>query len=313
VKQTVNLGRVALFGARGAIGQTLAPHLSGSTLRVVGRDERALQHDFPDAQVIAADFLSGAGVDAASQEVETVFYLAGADYTHFERHPVMVRNALAGAARAGVRRFVLVTSVYSYAPEKGERIAESHPHVPVSGKGRWRLEQEQEVLSADRPAAMRTLVVHLPDFYGPHADNSLANYFLREAIDGKTATFIGPLDAQREFVYVPDVAVPLLALAGLDDAYGTRWNLGGSLILARDFTNATFDILATRPKVRSISKWMLQLFGIFNPTMRELGEMYYLAEGQVILDDSKLQARIGPWPKTPFREGLVSTIAWMRS
>ncbi|MBV8373726.1 MAG: NAD(P)H-binding protein, partial [Candidatus Eremiobacteraeota bacterium] len=147
--QNLNLGRVALFGARGAVGQSLAPHLNPVELRVVGRDEQALRRDFPSAQIAAADFLSGEGIDAASQDIDTVVYLAGADYTHFERHPIMVRNALASAARAGVRRFVLVSPVYSYAPGNGERVAETHPHAPTSRKGTWRLEQEQAVLSAD--------------------------------------------------------------------------------------------------------------------------------------------------------------------
>lgn len=314
VNERQNLGRIALFGARGAVGHSLAADLdaNSASYRAVGRDLDELRRTFRKAETRAADFLSGDGVDEAAAGIDSVFYLVGTDYTHFERHPLMVRNALAGAKSAGVRRFVHVAPVYSYTPSQSKPVTESDPHVPTTRKGRWRLEQEQAVLAADDPGGIRTLVVHLPDFYGPHADLSYANYFLREALAGKTATWIGPLGARREFIYVPDAARPLLALAALDDVFGARWNLGGTTIGARSFVQQAFDLLGTRPKVRPVSKIMLQAFGLFNPTMREIAEMYYLFEGKVILDDTKLRLRLGTLEKTPYERGLTATIHWMK-
>jgi nucleoside-diphosphate-sugar epimerase len=156
-------------------------------------------------------------------------------------------------------------------------------------------------------------VMHLPDFYGPHADNSFANYFMREALRGKTASFIGPLDVEREFVYVPDVPEPLLALARSEDAYGQCWNLAGfSPITGRGFAQLVFDAVGRAPKYRSVPKLALHVFGLFNPFMREVAEMYYLYESGFILDDSKLRQRIGDVRKTPYQQGVRQTIEWMR-
>lgn len=309
-----SLDRIALFGAGGAVGHALSEALvaQGRAYRAVGRNPSLLQAAFPQAEVRQADFLSGSGADQAAEEIDTVFYLAGTDYTHFERHPLMVANALAAAKRAGVRRFVHVAPVYSYSPQPGKKVVETDPHVPVTRKGRWRLEQEQAVLGADDAGGMRTLVVHLPDFYGPYADNSYANYFLRDAVAGKTATWIGPLSALREFVYVPDAGPVLLALAALDDAYGTRWNLGGSTIVADTFVREAFERLGTPRKVRAASKIVLQALGVFDPMMREIAEMYYLSQGDVILDDAKLSTRLGGISKTPFERGIGATIDWMK-
>ena len=189
------------------------------------------------------------------------FYLAGAPYTEFFKHPIMVRNALDAAQAAGVRRFVHVAPVYSYGPPLTRPVPESQPHVPTTRKGRFRLEQERAVLERNAPG-FATVVVHLPDFYGPHAELSYANTFMREALSGKTASFIGPLDVQREFIFVPDVAAPLLDLAALDDAYGRCWNLGGESIQARDFANAVFAAIGKPPKYRSLPKWVLQIAGV---------------------------------------------------
>jgi nucleoside-diphosphate-sugar epimerase len=306
--------RVALFGAAGAVGRALAPDLDerGIEYRVVGRDAARLARDFPRAHAMRADFFTGDGVVAAAQNVETIFYLAGAPYAEFYKHPVMVSHALDAAWRAGVKRFVHVAPVYSYGPPRTRPVAESQLHAPNTRKGSFRSEQERIVLQRHGDA-LATMVVHLPDFYGPHADLSYANAFMREALAGKTASFIGPLGAEREFVYVPDVVDPLLRLAAIDDAYGRCWNLGGQNIQARAFAEAVFAALGTKPRYRSVPKLMLQILGVGMPLMREVAEMYYLFDSGFALDDSALRQRLGGYAKTPFPQGIAATVAWMRA
>jgi hypothetical protein len=40
--------------------------------------------------------------------------------------------------------------------------------------------------------------------------------------------------------------------------------------------------------------------------------MHYLSETPVILDDSKLRAKLGTVQKTPYQAGIEKTLAWMR-
>ncbi|HLI96865.1 MAG TPA: NAD-dependent epimerase/dehydratase family protein [Candidatus Baltobacteraceae bacterium] len=296
------LGSIALFGAGGAVGHALGEELSrrGVPYREVGR-----------SKAVHADFFTGEGVREAAQGIDTIFYLAGAPYTEFFKHPIMVRNALDAARAASVKRFVHVAPVYSYGSPRTHPVPETQPHAPQTRKGRFRLEQEQAVLE-QHGDAMRTMVVHLPDFYGPHADLSYANAFMRDALSGKTATWIGPLDAQREFIFTGDIAQPLLALAAVDSAYGRCWNLGGVSIRARDFIDTVFTVLGTKPKYRAMPKAMLQAVGLFVPMLREVAEMYYLFSDGFVLDEGALQACIGPLAKTPIRDGVQRTIAWMR-
>ncbi len=58
---------------------------------------------------------------------------------------------------------------------------------------------------------------------------------------------------------------------------------------------------------------MLRLAGFFNPLMREFPEMLYLTETPVLLDDSKLIARLGRVHKTPYDEAIRKTLDWMRA
>jgi iron complex transport system substrate-binding protein len=76
------------------------------------------------------------------------------------------------------------------------------------------LEQEQSVLDS-HSSALRTAVVHMPDFYGPYADLGYADVFIREALAGKTASWLGSLDAWREFPRMPTDRSGLLKLAAV--------------------------------------------------------------------------------------------------
>jgi nucleoside-diphosphate-sugar epimerase len=290
------LDSVALLGAAGAIGHALVPLLEaqGVAVRVVGRDAAKLERNFPHAEARTADLLTGERLDAAVEGIDTIFYLAGTPYTHFEQHPVMTRFALAAAQRAGVKHFVHITNVYAYGTALSRSVPETQPRVPSTRKGRWRLEQEQLIEAAHGAHGLSTTIAHLPDFYGPNADNGLFNVYLSDAVAGKTGTFVGVPNAEREFIYVPDAATVLLALAAHDEAYGERWNIPGTATTAR----TVVEIAASQLGVAKV---------------RELAEMYYLADSGFVLDGTKLHERIGAFPPTSLEDGIAATIAWMRS
>lgn len=311
---SMDLGTTALLGAAGAVGHALVPELQAHkiAMRVVGRDTAKLGREFPGIESRRADFLAGEGLGEALSGVETVFYLAGAPYTHFEQHPVMTGHALAAARRSGVKRFVHIAPIYSYGLPITRPIAETQPRIPKTRKGLWRLKQEQLVEAAHGDGGMSTAIAHLPDFYGPAAENSFFNVFLRDAVAGKTATLVGVPDALREFIYVPDAAAPLLALAEREDAYGQRWNIPGSVSTARKMVKISSDALGNL-KFRYGPKIVLQAMGLFSPMMREIAEMYYLEDSGMVLNGRKLHDRVGPFPPTPLDEGITATIAWIRT
>ncbi len=223
-----------------------------------------------------------------------------------------MRITLEAAARVEVARLAVVSSVYSYGVPQTRRVAESHPRQPAAFKGRMRKEQEDLVLEAHAKGVIHGLVVRLPDFYGPYADNSLANPILRAALTGKRANWLGPASTPHEFLYVPDAAPVLAELAAHEDAYGEAWNLGGAgEITGGEFIQKVYRALGREPKFRSAGRRLLRLMGLFNPLMRELVEMLYLAETPVILDDSKLAARLGRLEKTSYDDGIRQTLKWM--
>ena len=310
--------KAAIFGAGGAIGQAVAPELErrGIPFRVVGRSKAKLQQAFgklKQAEIFDADLTDLRSASAAARGVDTIIYTVGVPYPSFQLHPAMIRTAIEAAASMQVPRLVLVSNVYSYGVPRTSHVAETHPREPEAKKGKFRKEQEDAVLDGHAKGRLAGLVVRLPDFYGPFADLSLANPIFRAALDGKTANWLGPINAPHEFVFVPDAGPVIVDLAECAECYGEAWNLAGAgEINGLDFITRVYRAAGRSPKYRSVGRGLLKMMGWFNPVMRELPEMLYLAETPVILDDSKLRAKLGAVRKTGYDDGIRQTLEWMR-
>lgn len=313
------MSKVALFGAAGAIGQSVAAALrsKGRPYRVVGRNAGSLRTAFgtdPLAEVVTWNPDSPESVQAAASAIETLIYMVGVDYWQFQLHPELMRKTLDGAVAAGVKHFILIGTVYPYGRvQTGNPVREDHPREPHTFKGRMRKAQEDLLMQADASGRIRATVLRLPDFYGPGVQASLLHRAAQAAVNGGTADMIGPVDQPHEFVYVPDVGPVVARLIDTPAAFGKIWHLAGAGVTTQRELVAEMERQTGRTlKLRVAGKTMLRLLGLFNPFMRELVEMHYLMTDPLVMDDSALQRLIGPIRKTPYDKGIRLTLAAVR-
>jgi nucleoside-diphosphate-sugar epimerase len=312
--------RQAILGATGAVGKALAVELAraGTPFRVVARSEEKLRRDFGRygelVEYRAANLDDPRAAAAATSDADLVFYTVGVPYTNFALHPKLMRIALEAAAGSGVKRFVHVGTVYPYGVSRTEFVDESHPRDPHTFKGRMRKEQEDLVFAADGRNGLRTAILRPPDFFGPESELSYAADIFKAALEGRAANVIGPIDTPHEFVFVPDVAKTLIALAANEEAYGKAWNLAGpGLTTVRRFAEMVFVAAGQKMRLRAANKFILNVLGIFNPMMREIAEMNYLWTTPVKLDDSRLRQLLPNLQKTSYEEGIRITLQEMRA
>ena len=310
--------RIALFGAAGAIGQSIAAALrqAGRPYRVVGRSRAPLTRSFghdPLAEIVTWNPDDPGSVRAAAHGVDIIVYLVGVNYWQFELHPQLMAKTLAGAVAEGVERFLLIGTVYPYGRARTDRVREDHPREPHTFKGRMRKAQEDLLLEADAAGRIKGAVLRLPDFYGPNVDKSFLHGAFVAATTGSAANLIGPLGKPHEFVFVPDVGPVVARLIATPAAWGHVWHLAGAGVTSQQAMVDEIARQAGRPvKVRAAGKWLLRVLGLFNPLMREMVEMHYLLTEPVIMEDSALQQLIGPIVKTPYPEGIRQTLAATR-
>jgi nucleoside-diphosphate-sugar epimerase len=310
---------IALFGAAGAIGNSIAEALrkQGRAYRVVGRNPTSLKTAFGadrQAEIVTWNPEDPASVRAAARGVETLIYLVGVPYDQFRLHPVVMRQTLDGAIAEGVKRVLLIGTVYPYGMPQTTPVKESHPRQPNTYKGRMRKEQEDLLLAAHVAGKLQGAVLRLPDFYGPGVEKSYFDSLFKAAATGSTANMLGPIDTLHEFVFVPDVGPVVTALVDRDEAYGRWWHFAGERsITQRECIDRVFQMAGSKPKFRVAGKTTLRLMGVFNPLMRELAEMHYLLTNPILLDDSALQGLLGPLHKTSYEDGLRLSLEAARS
>ena len=313
------MSKVALFGAAGVIGQSIAAALSsnGRSYRVVGRTDASLRKTFggdPLAEIVTWNPDSPASVQAAATGVETLIYMVGVNYWQFELHPELMRKTIAGAIGAGVKNIILIGTVYPYGRATANPVREDHPREPHTFKGRMRKAQEDLLMQAHAGGRINATVLRLPDFYGPGVEASLLHRAAHAAVNGGTADMVGPIDCPHEFVFVPDVGPVVAKLVDVPAAFGKIWNFAGvGVTTQRALILEMERHTGAKLKLRVAGKTMLRLMGLFNPFMREMVEMHYLMTDPLIMDDSALQQLIGPIRKTPYAEGIRQTLAAVKT
>jgi nucleoside-diphosphate-sugar epimerase len=310
----------ALFGASGATGTTISQALeaAGLSYRVVGRDRTSLESAFgtrPLAEIVTWNPSDPASVQGAASGIDTIFYLVGVPYNHFELHPQLMQATLDGAIAAGVRRIVLLSPIYSYGHPQSPTVSETHPRNPETFKGKMRKQQEDLVLAAHAAGRIQGTVLRLPDFYEGDPKKSLVGDIFVAALKNRSAMVIGPIDRPHQYAYVPDIGPLSLALARDDRAYGSAWNFAGSgTITQREFATKVFAAAGIgKPKLMVFNQFMLRIVGLFDPIMREFAEMNYLQSDPVLLDDAALHALLPNMHVTSYDDGIAQTLATMRS
>lgn len=302
--------------ARSDASLTDALKQRGEGYRVVGRDRARLEKAFgndPKAEIVTWNLDEPESVRAAARGVDTLIYLVGVPYDHFELHPTTMRKTLDGAIAEGVRRILLIGTVYPFGTPITPKVTEEHPRNPVTFKGKMRKQQEDLLLEADAAGKIEGVILRLPDFYGPGVEASFLDGVFKAAVNGGTADMVGPIDTPHEFVFVPDVGPVALDLAAKPEARGRWWNLAGAGVTTqREMAKIAFAATGKEMKVRVAGKTMLRVIGLFKPFMRELVEMHYLQTTPVLMDDSALVKLLGDVRKTPYAEGVKECIRYLQ-
>ena len=322
-------GKVVLLGANGAVGRTLGPLLSahGTPYRVTGRSLLALQvrfHEDPlceHLQIEAEDLAAKNrnAFDRVCAGAGTVVYLIGTALWKFKDHLPLIDKALTAARQAGVARFLLVSSNWSYDLPQAGRVAEDHPRTPQTVKGRVRRDQEDRVLAAHLPGVFSTGVLRMADLYGPRVEASHLWSVFQAAKKGTEAQVLGPIDRLHEFLFVPDAATTILRLLETDAAWSGQtaqaWNLGGpGITTIKEMVELVFSSEGKPARYNVPGALMMRVVRAMNPYIRELREMQYLLDQPLLLDDSKLSALLAEGghaglQKTPYADGVRQTLA----
>ncbi|MFC4102479.1 NAD-dependent epimerase/dehydratase family protein [Paenibacillus xanthanilyticus] len=248
-------------------------------------------------------------IEAAAKDADVLFHCANVPYHEMASKLIPLGESIMEAANRLSLKVVAIDGIYPYGRRQMEQVTEEHPKQPHTKKGKVRLAFEQMIFSG-RWTNTRAMIVRLPDYYGPTANQASYLGGTLEAIAaGKMAFFIGNMSTPREYVYLPDAAIMVAELAGRDTTYGQNWNIPGSdMISGHEIVRIAQQASGTKKPVLALGKGGLSLLGLFVPVMKEVVEMLYLTKEPLRLSGAKYKRHIGPIPATKPADGIAATI-----
>jgi nucleoside-diphosphate-sugar epimerase len=302
--------RQTILGAGGIIGKELARILPEYTtdIRLVSRHPE---------KVNAGDTLFSADLNNAEQVAEAVtgsavvYLTAGLPYrakTWQQQWPRILENTIQACKKLGAC-LIFFDNFYSYGKTDGA-ITEQSPHHPSSKKGKVRLALARMLESAWSKGEIEGAIVRAADFYGPGAANGVFNLLVADKLkQKKKAQWLCNDQVRYSMTFTPDAARGTAMVGNTTGAMNQVWHLPTS---AEEMNAASLIALCAETagapsRTMILKKWMLQLGGLFDPTVGELIELLYEYQYDYIFDSSKFEKQFD-FKATPYREGIKRTL-----
>lgn len=257
-----------VVGSNGFIGARLAAALRGDGLAV----RCAARTRGNDATQVVADLADRSSLVSACAGVETVYHCAGHAHAfdsltaadaerHWQVNFEGTRNLVETAGKAGVKRFVFLSSVKAMAEPGEQLVDESFAGEPETAYGKSKLAAERAVLDAAGRFGMHVVNLRLSMVYGAGGRGNL------ERMGRLVARGLFPplpeTGNHRSMIHVDDViaAMRLVAIDGRA-AGGTFILAGNEAPSGRELYDAIRAALGMAPVQWSVPRSLLALGAI---------------------------------------------------
>ncbi len=304
------LERPVVLGA-GPVGRALVAELSGRghTPAVVTRSGTTL----PGSRAVTADLTDPAQIEPALAGATVVFQAAQPAYTRWpEEFPTLQRRIVDGAAATGAT-LAVVENLYGYGHVRGPITADL-PLAATTRKGTVRGEMWRELARADQAGRLPVVAVRGSDFIGPGVTGSAyGERFVGPLVAGGRADLLGDPDARHTVTYVPDLAASLVAAAADPDAIGRAWLAPNApAVTQRQLVALIADAAGVAPRFRRRRGWQVRLLGLVVPEVREMVELLYEFDDDLVVDSTETTERLGV-EATPLADVVATTVEWYRA
>jgi nucleoside-diphosphate-sugar epimerase len=298
-----------ILGAGGAVSNELVKLLAARDLpfRTVSR------HATPAASATENKIADISNHEQALEAVsgsDIVFLLVGLKYDHklwAAMWPRIMDNTIDACKRSNAR-LIFFDNVYMYGRVNGV-MTEETPFNPSSKKGEVRAAIAECLIHEWKSGGLTALIARAADFYGPGAQNGMANTLFFEPMNkGQKAMCLVSDSLPHSYTYVPDAAQALLRLAETPSAWNQTWHMPTTANppTGREFILAAADAMGVPPKYRILSRSMVKLVGLFKPVVGEVHEMLYQNDTPYLFDSSKYARAFGS-ATTPYVDGIRAT------
>ncbi len=292
------VGCALVTGATGFIGSHLATALQwrGVAVCVLARDPAKAADRWPNACRRYADLALPETLSGVCNGIDTVFHLAGhahaldtleeeAQELHLRITVEGTRALLAAAVKAGVKRFIYVSSVKAMGEGGTACLDESSAPAPTRPYGLAKLSAEQLVLAAGATQGLQVCNLRLPMVYGRDNRGNLARMIA--AIDRGWFPPLPEVNNKRSLVHVDDVVQAMVLAASQPAARGQTYLVTDG----RVYSTREIYLLISAALNRPVPAWTVPL-GLLRSCAR-LGDLIgSVRRRRFIIDSQALEKLI---------------------
>jgi nucleoside-diphosphate-sugar epimerase len=303
-----------ILGAGGIIGKELAKSLPKYTdkIRLVSRHPKKIN---PSDEILSADLLDADQILKSVQGSEIVYLTAGLPYnikTWQTQWPVIMKNVI-DACKKHNAKLVFFDNVYAYGLVN-RWMTENTPLNPSSKKGEVRKKIDDMILDEVSRGNLKAIIARAADFYGPNTPLSFVNVMVFDNLKrGKKAQWLINDSVKHSLTYTPDAGKATAILGNTESAYNQVWHLptDRNALTGKEFIEKTAQEFGLSPRYMVLSRWMLQMVGLFNGIIRESVEMLYQYDSDYLFDSSKFDKAFD-FKATSYSQGIRETVRAMK-
>jgi len=311
---------VFVTGADGFIGSHLCEHLVAAGYRIkalaqynsfnsIGWLKLCPPDIAAEIEVVSGDIRDSSFVEGAVRGCDCVLNLAaliGIPYSYYAPHSYVETNVngvlnVLLAARAHGARVIQTSTSEVYGTAQYVPIDEKHPLNAQSPYAATKIAADQLALSFHASFDMPVTVVRPFNTYGPRQSvRAVIPTIITQIAAGKKQIKLGALTPTRDFSFVSDTALGMMAAINAPAAYGKVVNLGSNFEISIadtvdviiDIMDADIEVLCDEDRIR--------------PEASEVNRLY---------SDNTLAAEVLGWRpqfggRNGFVRGMRETVKW---
>ncbi len=313
-------GRILVTGANGFVGGALCVQAAARGWRVRGATRG-------ECQMAAVENIAVGMIDAetdwtpALQGVDVVIHLAArvhvmhdaavdplAAFRDFNLHGTM--NFARQAARAGVRRFVFVSSIKVNGEQRssGRAFTESDQADPQDPYAVSKWEAEQALQRMADETGMEVVIVRPPLVYGPGVKGNFAQ--MLKVLAKRIPLPLASVHNLRSLVYIGNLADALIACAAHPAAAGQTYLVSDGEDLSTPSLLRQLGVAMGRPALLlPCPPGLLRLAARVTGKADQMQRL----QGSLQVDSGKIRRELGWTPPYTLQQGLQETAEWYRN
>lgn len=243
--------QLLITGTNGFLGRAIVQQMTSSGLHVRATDKQE-ESVFPNIDYRPADILDSASLVSVVQGVDCVIHVAGlahifdkikaANAPFKEINEIGTANMAQAAANAGVKHFILISSVSVYGP-RGV-YDEDMPCHPDGKYAASKYQAELRAIEIAKQSGMALTILRLATLYGESDPGNVAR--LMKTIDRRRFVWVGNGSNRKSLLYKGDAARAVVAVLSSPASGINIYNVSAPPCVMRDVVEGLASAMGRR-------------------------------------------------------------------